>query len=133
MKRMLPVVALLLLLSACDVYVVEPRYDPRDKITGQYDVEEYSDTYNDLTYYSFYVTKSGYSREIRIDNFYASDIRVYAYLDYDKVTIPYQVVDGYEIEGVGTVYGSYIKLSYRVKDVYNNSYTDFCETEATRY
>ncbi|MBA4058632.1 MAG: hypothetical protein C0490_28205 [Marivirga sp.] len=133
MKRMLLVVALLLLLSACDVYVVEPRYDPRDKVIGQYDVEEYSETYNDLTYYSFYITKSGYSREIRIDNFYASDIRVYAYLDYDKVTIPYQVVDGYEIEGVGTAYGSYIKLSYRVKDVYSNSYTDFCETEATRY
>jgi len=133
MKRLLPVLALLLLLSACDVYVVEPRYDPRDKILGQYDVEEYSETYNDLTYYSFYISKSGNSRELTISNFYASDIRVYAYLDYDKITIPYQVIDGYEIEGVGTAYGSYMKLNYRVKDVYNNSYTDFCDTEATRF
>ncbi len=133
MKRMLPVVALLFLLLACDTYVVEPRYDNRDNIIGRYDAEEYSDTYNDLTYYSIYITKSGYSREIRIDNFYASDISVYAYLDYDRITIPYQVVDGYEIEGVGTTYRGYIRLSYSVKDIYNSSYTDFCETEATRF
>jgi len=133
MKRMLPVVALMFLLVACDTYVVEPRYDHRDNVIGRYDAEEYSDTYNDLTYYSLYITKSGHSREIRIDNFYASDIRVYAYLDYDRITIPYQVVEGYEIEGTGTTYGSYIKLTYRVKDIYNNSYTDFCDTEATRY
>lgn len=133
MKRMLPVVVLLFLSSACDVYVVEPRYDPRDKITGRYEAEEYSETYNDLSYYSIYISKSGYSREIKIDNFYASDIRVYAYLDYDKITIPYQLVDGYEIEGVGTTYGTYISLNYRVKDTYNNTVSDFCQTEATRF
>ena len=132
MKRLLPFVALLMMVSACDVYVVEPRYDARDRILGQYDVEEYSETYNDLSYYTMYITKSG-SSEIYIDNFYASDIRVYAYLDYDEITIPYQVVNGYEIEGAGTSHGSSLSLSYRVTDTYDDSYTDFCETTARRY
>ncbi len=133
MKRLLPIFALLIIASACDVYVAEPRYDVRDRIIGQYDVEEYSETYNDLTYYTMYVSKAGYSREIYLENFYASNIRVRAYVDYEKISIPYQVVSGYEIEGVGTLHGSYLSLSYRVKDIYSSSYTDFCETEARRY
>jgi hypothetical protein len=127
MKRLLPFLALLIIVSACDVYVVEPRYDARDRVIGQYDVEEYSESYNDLSYYSIYITKSGFSREIYFDNFYV------AYLDYDQITIPYQVVTGYEIEGAGSTHGSYLSLNYRVTDIYNNSYTDFCETEARRY
>jgi hypothetical protein len=133
MKRLLPLVILALAVTSCNFYDVEPRYDARDKVVGRYDVEEYSETYNQYSTYSIYVRKAGYSREIYIDNFYASNIRVYAYLDYDRITIPYQIVEGYEIEGAGTVYGSSISMHYRVKDTYTNSYTDFCETDAWRY
>ena len=133
MKRLLPLVALLALVSACDVYVVEPRYDARDKVIGQYDAEEYSETYNDITTYSLSIRKSGYSREITIDNFYASNIRIYAFLDYDRITIPFQVVDGFEVEGTGVVYGSSITLQYRVKDTYSASYSDFCNVEAWKF
>ena len=56
-----------------------------------------------------------------------------AYVDYDKIINSLSGGEGYEIEGVGTLHGSYLSLSYRVKDIYNNSYTDFCETEARRY
>jgi hypothetical protein len=49
--------------ASCDYYD-EPRYDSRDKIVGRYDVEEYSDTYNQITEYSIYILKSRYSREI---------------------------------------------------------------------
>ena len=100
-----------LIVSSCDVYDAEPRYDARDKVIGRYDVEEYSETYNQITAYSIYVGKSGYNREIYIDNFYASNIRVYAYLDYDRITIPFQIVNGYEVEGAGTVYGSSFKYA----------------------
>ena len=122
-----------LIVTSCNVYDVEPRYDARDKVVGRYDVEEYSETYNQYTSYSISIRKGGFTREIYIDNFYASNIRVYAYLDYDRITIPYQIIDGYEVEGTGTVYGSSINMRYRVKDTYMNSYTDFCETDAWRY
>lgn len=124
---MLPFFALLLLAS-CDVYYIEPRYDHRDKIVGYYDAEEYSETYNDNLYYNVRVSKSSHgSNEIYFSNFYGSDIRVYAYLDYNTITIPFQVVDGYEIEGVGNVSGSDLSLSYRVKDRISNTRTDFCD------
>lgn len=133
MKRLLPIAIVALIFTSCDYYDVEPRYDARDRVVGRYDVEEYSETYHQYASYSIYVRKTGYSRDIYIDNFYASNIRVFAYLDYDRITIPYQIVDGYEVEGTGTVYGSSINLHYRVKDTYTNSYTDFCETDAWRY
>jgi hypothetical protein len=133
MIRLLPIVLIALIVSSCDVYDAEPRYDARDKVIGRYDVEEFSETYNQVTAYSIYVRKSGYNREIYIDNFYASNIRIYAYLDYDRITIPFQIVDGYEIEGAGTVYGSSLSMHYRVKDTFTNSYSDFCETDAWRY
>ncbi len=133
MKRLFQVALVALVVSGCDTYLVEPAYDSRDRITGHYDVEEYSETYNDLMYYSFNVYKSANRNGVYIDNFYGSDIRAFATVSYDRIVIPYQVVDGFEIEGVGTFYGHYLSLTYRVKDLYNNSYTDFCETEARRY
>jgi hypothetical protein len=133
MKRLFQWALLALAISGCDIYVVEPAYDSRDRITGHYDAEEYSETYNDLIFYSIYIVKAATRDRVYIDNFYGSDMRVLAMVDYDRITIPYQVVDGYEIEGVGTFYGHYLSLTYRVKDIYSNSYTDFCETEATRY
>jgi len=133
MIRLLPIVLIALIVSSCDVYVAEPRYDARDKVIGRYEVEEFSETYNQITAYSIYVRKSGYNREIYLDNFYASNIHVFAYLDYDRITIPLQIVDGYEVEGAGTVYGSSLSMHYRVKDTFTNSYSDFCETDAWRY
>ena len=134
MKRLFLFVISVLALSSCTFYDVEPRYDSRDHLVGTYQMKEYSETYNDYTYYSIYISKSNYSaREIYFDNFYAADIRIYAVLEFDKLRIPHQVVDGYEVEGVGTIQGSDLSLNYRVKDLYSNTYTDFCETTAWRY
>jgi hypothetical protein len=119
-----------LFFGACTVETVEPRYDPRDKIVGYYEVEEFSKTYNDITHYSIHIYKSGYYGEVFLDNFYAADLRVYAILDYDRITIPFQIVDGYEIDGAGSIHGNELDLNYRVKDRYNNSRTDYCETTA---
>lgn len=131
MKNVLTLAAVLIGLSACDVYVVEPRYDARDKFTGYYDVEEYSNTYHDYTYYSIDIYKNTYaSREVYISNFYAANIKVYAYVDYDRITIPYQVTNGYEIEGTGTLSGSQLHLTYSVNDLASHTYTDFCDTHA---
>ena len=121
------------MVSACDVYVVEPRYDPRSRVTGSYDVEEYSETYNNVVRYDINISKSAYSDKIFIGNFYDSGIAVEAFVEYDKIIIPYQVVNGYEIEGVGTISNNYVSFRYSVRDTYANTYTDFCEADAFRY
>ncbi len=100
---------------------------------GQYHVDEYSATYREWIYYSIHISKATSSDKIYMDNFYGSNISVYAFVDYDRITIPYQAVDGYEIEGAGTFQGNYLRLNYSVRDIYENSYTDFCETDARRY
>jgi hypothetical protein len=121
-------------LAGCNVTIVEPRYDGRDRVTGYYDMEEYSQTYNDMTYYTVHVTKSaGDANEVWLSNFYSVDIRVYAYVHGNKITIPFQVVNGYEVEGVGTIHSdSSMDLNYTVKDQYKDSPTDFCDTKAWR-
>lgn len=124
---------IVLIASGCDIYMIEPAYDSRDRMIGQYDVEEYSNTYKEWIYYSIRISKGASRERIYIDNFYGSNISVYAFVEYDRITIPYQVVKGYAIEGVGTFQSNYLNLNYSVRDIYANSYTDFCETEARRY
>ena len=132
MKTFISVTALILLATSCSFYDVEPRYDDRNKFVGYYDVEEYSETYNDITRYEIRISKSRYDREIYIDNFYAADIRVYATVSFDDIRIPFQVVDGYEVEGTGTLHRGELNLNYRVLDLYDNSFADYCETIAWR-
>jgi hypothetical protein len=124
---------ILISLSACDVYITEPRYDQRERFVGYYDVEEYSNTYHEYTYYSIHIYKSNYSdTKIYLDNFYGAEISVVAYVSGSKITIPEQVVDGYEIEGTGWLSGNDLDLTYSVEDHYDHSYTDFCDTHAWR-
>ena len=132
MKNLISFTALVVLATSCTFYDVEPRYDSRDKFVGYYDVEEYSETFNDMTFYEMRISKSAYDREIYLHNFYGADIRVYATVNFDEIRIPYQVVDGYEIEGSGSIYRDELSLSYRVKDLYDDSVSDFCETTAWR-
>lgn len=132
MKKLIGFVALVLVATSCNYYDVEPRYDARDKFVGYYDVEEFSETYGDITYYEMRISRSRYDREIYLDNFYAADIRVYAIVSFDDIRIPFQIVEGYEIEGSGTLYHNELNLSYRVKDRFDDSVADYCETVAWR-
>ena len=132
MRSLLSFNVLIMLVSACNMYEVEPRYDSRDRFVGYYEVEEYSETYSDITYYQLRISKSAYDREIYLHNFYAADIRVYATVNYDDIRIPSQIVDGFEIEGSGTLYRNELTLNYRVIDLYDDSLADYCETRAWR-
>jgi hypothetical protein len=133
MKRLL-FFSLLIGLSACEFYYVEPRYDHRDRIVGTHDVKEYSETYNDHAYYTIDIVRSGnYGDEIFIDNFYGVGIRVRALYSNNKITIQRQTINGYEVEGVGTVYSNEIDFHYSVRDKYSNTRTDYCEALAWRY
>lgn len=134
MVRIISFFALLILVASCDIYYVEPRYDVRDQLVGKYDIEEFSATYNDITRYSFRIEKSGYSgNEIIIKNFYGVGIRVRAIVNYDRIEIPRQVIDGYETDGVGTIFNEEISLNYRVVDLYSNDPVNYCETTAWLY
>ncbi len=134
MVRIISFIVILFFVASCDIYYVEPRYDVRDEIVGQYDSEEYSATYNNVTRYAVRIIKVGTSgNEIYIKNFYGVGIRVRAYVDYDRIEIPRQVIDGYEVDGVGTIFNSEISLNYRVVDLYSNDPADFCETTFWRY
>lgn len=132
MKNLLFFASLIVFATSCTFYDVEPRYDHREKFVGYYDVEEYSETYGDYTYYEMRITRSPHAREVFLDNFYAADLRVYATVSFDDIRIPFQVVDGYEIEGSGSLYRNELTLSYRVKDLYDHSVSDYCETVAWR-
>ncbi len=131
MKTLAPIF-LLILVSACDVYYIEPRYDERDRVTGYYTVREFSSTYNDVVYYTMQITRSGNNQRVYLHNFYGADIRVYAIFEFGQLTIPFQVVNGYEVEGSGNMVGSDIQLSYRVRDRHNNTRADFCNADAQR-
>jgi hypothetical protein len=111
--------------------IIEPQYDDRERLTGSYRIEEHSQTFNDYTRFSIYIRKSGIYDEVVIENFYNSGIAVRANVVNDKIYIARQVVNGYEIEGVGTFYRNEIEFSYRVRDTYsNNRITDFCNATA---
>ncbi|MFZ2905095.1 MAG: hypothetical protein WAZ98_02720 [Cyclobacteriaceae bacterium] len=129
MKKLL-YLFLLIGLSSCEFYYLEPRYDAVNRITGRYNMQEYSETYSEYTTYSIWIEKAGRYNELTIENFYGADIRVCASLLNDKITIHRQVVNGFEIEGVGTVYGDEIEFSYSVQDLYSGTRTDFCEATA---
>ncbi len=121
-----------MLLLSCDILVIEPQYDERDRITGSYLMKEYSQTYNEYARFNVYVRKTGsvYSNNVIIENFYNTNADVWAEMVGDKIDISRQVANGYEIEGVGTVYSDEIRFNYSVKDLYYKKPVDFCESKA---
>lgn len=134
MKTNVILFALVIVLTSCDITIVEPMYRDRDRVTGSYQVEERSQTYNDYIRYAIYIRKSGSYDDVVIENFYNADVNVRATVVSDKIYISRQLVDGYEIEGVGTFYGDEIQFSYKVRDTYSyNKPTDFCNATAWLY
>lgn len=129
MKTLLTIITCAVVVTACDVYVVEPRYDQRDALVGYYYVEEYSDTYYEYFHYSISINKGSAYDQVWLHNFYDVDISVRAYVDGNRITIPFQRVDGYEVEGVGTIHTGDIHLSYTVYDVYQGGPTDYCAAD----
>src|SRR5690242_12355482 len=100
MKTLVPVFAILLLATSCDTYYVEPvvPYDQRDQFVGNYDLHEYSSTYDEYWDYSVSIYK-GAGGQIVIDNFYNSNIRVYASVNNNRFYVNWQTADGYELQG----------------------------------
>ncbi|MGW8123850.1 hypothetical protein ACV07N_14425 [Roseivirga echinicomitans] len=135
MKNALLGLSLLFLISSCDiVYVEEVPIDSRNLFTGRYEVEEYSETYDQFTLYDMRILKDGdpYSNVVYLRNFYGANIEIYANVYGNELRIPRQQVNGYLIKGVGHMDYHDLVLSYRVEDLRSNSYIDFCSTVAYR-
>jgi hypothetical protein len=123
-------IVLLATLASCDIIVVDSDFNQVNLIPGEYLVEEYSQTYNLNFNYAVWVNQSGVST-VYIDNFYDQEITVRAEVIGHRLYIRKQFVDGFAIEGSGTIWGNKIQLDYSVKDMYSQKPIDYCE--ATMY
>ena len=136
MKKYLLGIFAITILSACDITVIEEQpYDERDVFIGSYEMEEYSETSDVLTYFSVRINKSAdrYAREVYISNFYGIGIEVYAEIHGSRIIIPRQAVDYYIIEGSGSIDYDEITMNYSVEDTHPRSrFFDVCHTIAYR-
>lgn len=121
-------------LMSCEILIVDPVFDERDRVTGTYRVEEFSQTYNEYGTFNIHIRKSfNNMNEVIVENFYNANIDVRAQVVDGTIYISRQVVNGYEVDGVGTLYYDEIRFTYRVRDTYYNKPTDFCEATAWEY
>lgn len=131
MKKLLLIsIPILLILSSCEVVVVEEPIPQNNRalFLGTFDVEEYSSTYDDFTYYYMRVVRGEYSNEVFLTNFYGADIDVLAEIDGNYLYIPDQRINGYRIEGNGRVNGDKLTINFSVEDYYNhNTPINYCE------
>lgn len=134
MKRSLLFLVGLISLASCDVYYLdnERPVRSRDRIVGSHYAEEYSETYHEYYEYDVWISSGSRSNEVYIENLYIDGLSIYATVSYNAITIPYQIIDGYEIEGVGTIYDDQISLNYYVRDRYEGTVKDFCEATLWR-
>ncbi|MCX2746089.1 hypothetical protein OO013_19580 [Mangrovivirga sp. M17] len=106
-------VLLIVLISSCTTYIEEPYLD----LEGTYRVEEYSYYYDEYFGYSIYVEQpylTGPDNIIYIENFYNSGIIVEAYLNGSRISIPYQEIGHFDIEGSGYLDGGHIYIDATV-------------------
>ncbi len=134
MKRSLLFLLVLISLASCDTYYVEPErpYHWRNQIVGSHYADEYSETYHEYYEYDVWISSGSRSNEVYIENLYMDGLSIYATVSYDAIIIPLQIIDGYEIEGAGTIYNDQITLNYYVQDRYEGTRKDFCETTLWR-
>ena len=126
----------ILFLGGCEIYLFEdPFVDERDLFVGNYQVEEYSQITEQHYTYSMTIRKSCCnSREIKISNFYGVGISVKAIVNNNRLTIPLQMVDGFEVDGTGKMSFGKLALTYVVRDLNGRPvFTDFFDAEGRFY
>lgn len=131
MRRYVTYLFLIALLTGCQVTFNDP-FDGRGRFTGDYRVEEYSQSTNESFRYNISIDRSlDFNDEVIIRNFYDAGIDVFAFVDGDKIFIDRQINGSFEIEGVGTRRGGRVELDYIVRDITPGSnFTDFLSATA---
>jgi hypothetical protein len=123
----------LLFLLVCSCEPIEPKpVDQRDKFTGKYTVTEQSGAQQVTHTFKVTVTKSAEPDSvIYISNFYNAGLEVYAQVSGSKLSIPFQRRHNYEIEGLGSLNGTELNISYLVRNIHTQYY-DECLLKGTR-
>ena len=134
MKKLL-LFGAILFLGGCEVYFIEDPYDERNLFVGTYHVDEFSQVTEQHYTYNMTIQKSCCnSREIKIKNFYGVGISVLAVVHDNRITIPLQRVNGYEIDGTGKMTHDKLNLTYVVRDLTSGPvFTDFIDAEGRFY
>lgn len=135
MKKALLGISVLILISSCDVTIIEEVYDPRDPFTGRFDTEEYSETLDAFSYYDVFIVKDAdpFSNVIYLRNFYGANIEVFGEVNGSKLVIPRQRVGYYVVEGIGSLDFGELVMSYTVEDTDPASrFVDYCSTVSLR-
>lgn len=115
----LTIAIVILNFAACiDDTGIEDPLDIRDKIEGNWNVNEYSETFKEQNF-TVTIQKDAYEEgKILIYNFFnlGTSVSVYAYIEGSKITIPTQTVQENIFEGTGQISSSYedIDLDYMV-------------------
>ncbi|MDH5367069.1 MAG: hypothetical protein OEW67_08790 [Cyclobacteriaceae bacterium] len=136
MKKYIVITLILVFaLSGCEIIIQNEGaiyIDNRDKFLGNYRIEEFSDTYNEISEYSIYISKSLQDADvIYIDNFYGVNIDIFVIVSGNKMTIPLQEINNYEIEGEGWYEYDKLHFDYVVRDLTRyHVINDYCSAVA---
>ena len=135
MKKALLGISFLLLISSCDLVIIEDVYDPRVEFLGRFDTEEYSETLDAYSYYDVVIVDDAdpYSNVIYIRNFYGAGIEIFGEVNGSRLTIPRQRVGNFIIDGIGRIEYGELVMSYTVEDINPASrFVDYCSTVSLR-
>ena len=135
MKKALLGISFLLLISSCDLVIVEDIYDPRVEFLGRFDTEEYSETLDAYSYYDVVIVDDAdpYSNVIYIRNFYGAGIEIFGEVNGSRLTIPRQRVGNFIIDGIGRIEYGELVMSYTVEDINPASrFVDYCSAVSLR-
>jgi len=133
--RYLFILLSLVTLTSCEIIIhnEEPIFfDQRDKFTGSFRLEEVSNTYNEIAEYSISIYKSSHDTDVVfIRNFYGVNIEAMAIVRGDKLILPLQEIDGYEIEGEVWYHIGELEFDYVVRDITRHQIiNDYCTAVA---
>ena len=89
-------------------------------------------TYNEIAEYSISIYKSSHDTDVVfIRNFYGVNIEAMAILRGDKLILPLQEIDGYEIEGEVWYHIGELEFDYVVRDITRHqNINDYCTAVA---
>lgn len=124
---LLTIFVLVCLATACEKDEVS-----RNDFTGRYDITETSSTQGSTRNYEIQIKKSSQGdNQVTIENFYGAGITVSATLSNSRLTIPQQEVGIFTIDGIGSLNGSELTLTYDVQSE-GTSIVDYCTATGKR-
>jgi hypothetical protein len=117
----------LLITSSCEKDDVS-----RNDFTGRYDMTETSTTQGSTRIYQINIKRSSQGNDqVIIENFYGAGITVNATLSNTRITIAEQESGNFIVEGIGSLNGSELNLTFDVESK-GTSIIDYCTATGTR-